>query len=239
VLVVEDDIDISRWLGGELRAAGYNVVEAFSGEEAQAILDWRSFAMILLDWRLPGCNGIEVLKALRARSDSTPVFMMSAFDAIEDRICGFENGADDFLVKPFAFPELLARIRSRLRRACHGENLQWRVGDLVLQIESRRVCRAGEEIALTPREFDLLLYLLQSQGNIVTRATIGHDVWRIPRQTPSLDNAIDVHIAHLRRKIDAGRDVKLIHTVRGEGYRVSEVPPAMIHAPPAVTAGNP
>ena len=115
-------------------------------------------------------------------------------------------------------------MRARLRRARTGENLQWRLGDLILHVETRRVSRGGQEIALTPREFDLLLYLVQRQKSIISRETLGREVWRIARQTPSLDNAIDVHIAHLRRKIDATHEVKLIHTVRGEGYVVFETP---------------
>lgn len=218
VLVIEDNLETSDWLSRELQASGFTAVTAFSGEEGLTVLNSRSFAIILLDWRLPGCDGIEVLKTLRARDDRTPVFLMSGLDAIEERINGFENGADDYLVKPFAFPELHARIRARLRRAWNGENLQWRLGDLVLHVESRRVFRAEQEIALTPREFDLLLYLVQRQHTTVTRETLGSEVWRIARLTPSLANAIDVHVAHLRRKIDAMHDVKLIHTVRGEGF---------------------
>ena len=222
VLVIEDNIEMSDWLSGELRASGFTAVTAFSGEEGLSVLNSRSFAIILLDWLLPGCDGIEVLKTLRARNDRTPVFLMSGLDAIDERVRGFENGADDYLVKPFAFPELLARVRARLRRARSGENLQWRLGDLVLCVESRRVFRAEQEIALTPREFDLLLYLVQRQRTTVSRETLGCEVWRIARQTPSLANAIDVHIAHLRRKIDAMHDVKLIHTVRGAGFVAGE-----------------
>jgi DNA-binding response OmpR family regulator len=226
VLVIDDNIELSDWVSGELRANGFTAVTAFSGEEGLSVLNSRSFALILLDRILPGCDGIDVLKTLRARDDKTPVFLMSGLNAMEERIHGFENGADDYMVKPFAFPELLARIRARLRRAWSGENLQWRLGDLVLHVESRRVIRAEREIALTPREFDLLLYLVQRQRTVVSRETLGCDVWRIKRQTPSLANAIDVHIANLRRKIDAVHDVKLIHTVRGEGFVALENRPA-------------
>jgi DNA-binding response OmpR family regulator len=225
VLVIEDSIEMSDWLSGQLRASGFNAVTAFNGEEGLSVLNFRSFAIILLDWQLPGCTGIDVLQTLRARDDRTPVFLMSGFGAIEDRISGFENGADDYLVKPFAFPELLARLRARLRRAWNGENLQWRLGDLALHVESRRVYRAAQEIALTPREFDLLLYLVQHQTKIVSRETLGRDVWRVAHQSASLHNAIDVHIAHLRRKIDAEHDVKLIHTLRAKGYMISEIRP--------------
>jgi DNA-binding response OmpR family regulator len=222
VLVIEDDVHTAEWIDGRLRANGFNVVVAASGEEGLAVLAQRTFAIILLDWRLPGCDGIDVLRVRRACGDRTPIFVLSGFDAMEQRICAFENGADDFLVKPFAFPELLARVRARLRRASRGENMQWRISDLVLQVESRRVCRAGQEISLTPREFDLLLFLVLHHRTTVTREMLGREVWRVARQTPSLHNSIDVHIAHLRRKIDSGHDVKLIHTVRGEGFVLSE-----------------
>jgi DNA-binding response OmpR family regulator len=224
VLVIEDDIEMSSVLEKHLQANGFSPAAVFSGEEALAVLSIRSFAIILLDCRLPGCDGIEVLSALRARDDRTPVFMMSGLDAIEERIRGFEFGADDFLVKPFELAELMARVRARLRRAWTGENLRWRLGDLVLHVETRRAYRGDSEIALTPREFDLLLYLVQRQRNVVSREILGREVWRIMHQTPSLINSIDVHIAKLRRKVDSDYDVKLIHTVRGEGYVVGELP---------------
>ena len=225
VLIIEDNIEVAEWLCRELQASDFTAVVASSGEEGLAVLKNRSFAIILLDWRLPGCDGIEVLKTLRTRGDGTPVFVLSALDAVEERIWAFEWGADDYLVKPFAFPELLARIRARLRRAWN-ENMQWRIADLILHVETRRVQRAAQEIALTPREFDVLLYLVQHQRNTVTREMLTREVWRVERQTPSLDNSIDVHIAHLRRKIDSGQAVKLIHTVRGEGFVLSETDPA-------------
>jgi DNA-binding response OmpR family regulator len=222
VLVIEDDIQTAQWISGRLQAHGFNVVVALSGEEGLAILNHRAFAIILLDWRLPGCAGIDVLKARRACGDRTPIFVMSGFDALEERIQAFDGGADDFIVKPFVFPEVLARVRARLRRASSGENMQWRIADLVLHVETRRVHRAGREISLTPREFDVLLFLVLNQRNTVPREMLGREVWRVARQTPSLHNAIDVHIAHLRRKIDSGHDVKLIHTVRGEGFVISD-----------------
>ena len=222
ILVIEDDKELSGWLSEKLQACDSNPVAVFSGEEGLDLLSTRRFALVLLDWRLPGCDGITVLRTLRARSDRTPIFLMSGFDAIEDRIFGFENGADDYLVKPFAFPELLARIRARFRRAWSGEERQWRIGDLTLDIESRRIDRAGREVALTPREFDLLLYLVQHRNEVVTREMLGREVWRVAQGSLSLDNGIDVHIAHLRRKIDAEHHVKLIHTIRGKGFMICE-----------------
>lgn len=223
VLVIDDNIQLAEGLGRDLERNGLQAVVAFSGEEGLAALETQSFSAILLDWRLPGCDGIEVLRTLRAREDRTPVFMMSALDAVEDRVFGFECGADDYLVKPFAFAELLARVRARLRRPTGAEALRLQIGDLVLQVENRRVFRATEEIALTPREFDLLYFLALNRGKVVTREILGRDVWRVARQTPSLGNAIDVHIAHLRRKVDAVSEAKLIHTVRGAGFMLSDV----------------
>jgi DNA-binding response OmpR family regulator len=224
VLVIEDDIDTSERMCRELQSHGFNAVAAFSGEEGLSVLDSQPFSLVLLDWLLPGWNGIDTLKALRARGHNVPVFLVSVLDALEDRVLGLENGADDYLVKPFAFPELLARIRARLR-AWRSAGLQRRIADLVLHIESRRVQRNGEDITLTPREFDLLLYLVQHDGQTVTREMLVRDVWRIARPMPSVQNVIDVHVAHLRRKIDAGHAVKLIHTVRGEGFSLAEKPP--------------
>lgn len=220
LLVVEGDFASADRLCGELRANGFQTVAAFSGEDGLAVLQARSFDIILLDWLLPRGNGLDMLRTLRAREERTPVFLTNTSDAVEDRILAFESGADDYLVKPFILPDLLARIRARLRRAWRGENMRWRLGELVLQAENRRVFRGEEEIALTPREFDLLLYLVQHQTQVVTREMLGREVWRAARHTPSMDNAIDVHVAHLRRKIHAGSEAKLIHTVRGEGFVV-------------------
>jgi two-component system, OmpR family, copper resistance phosphate regulon response regulator CusR len=222
VLVVEDDADLSRVLCVELQANGLDTVPAFSGDDALAMLAERRFGLVLLDWQLPGCTGIAVLKSIRQHDDRTPVFLMSGLDRIENRVCAFESGADDFLVKPFALPELLARVRARLRRARTAAALQWWIGDLALCVEPRRVVRAGQEIALTPREFDVLLYLLQQRPRVVTREMLCQEIWRVSRRTASLDNGIDVHIAHLRRKVDADHTVKLIHTVRGKGFMVYE-----------------
>jgi DNA-binding response OmpR family regulator len=146
------------------------------------------------------------------------VILMSALDTIEERVFGLEHGADDYLVKPFALAELLARVRVRLRVREAGGALQRRVGDLALDLASRLVRRGAEEIALTPREFELLLYLVQHENALVTRNMLARDVWRVVRPPASLANVIDVHVANLRRKLDDGRAAKLIHTVRGQGF---------------------
>ena len=175
---------------------------------------------------LPGRDGVEILKTLRARGTKTPVLLLTARDAIEDRVLGLDSGADDYLMKPFAFTELLARVRALLRRAGDTEALRKQIGDLVLDVENRRVMRGAQEIAVTPREFELLAYLLRHHGQTVTRQMLAKDVWREPHRATPLDNVIDVHVAHLRRKIDEGRRVKLIHTVRGVGFVLREESPA-------------
>lgn len=205
-----------------LRAEGFDAVIARSGEEGFFLLNAETFDLVILDWMLPGRNGIEILKAVRARGNKTPVLLLTARDTIEDRVLGLDSGADDYLVKPFAFAELLARIRALLRRAGDTDLLRKQIGDLALDVENRRVKRAAQEIPLTPREFDLLAYLMRHQGQTVTRQMLAKDVWREPHRATPLDNVIDVHVTHLRRKIDEGQRVKLIHTVRGVGFVLKE-----------------
>jgi two-component system copper resistance phosphate regulon response regulator CusR len=171
---------------------------------------------------LPGRDGIEILRTLRTRGAKPPVLLLTARDAVEDRVLGLDSGADDYLVKPFAFAELLARMRALLRRAGKDEVLRKQAGDLVLDLQSRRARRAGQEIELTPREFDLLACLMRYEGQVVTRQMLAREVWReINRATP-LDNVIDVHLAHLRKKVDEGRPARLIQTVRGVGFMLRE-----------------
>jgi two-component system copper resistance phosphate regulon response regulator CusR len=171
---------------------------------------------------LPGSTGLDVLHNLRDAGIRTPILLLTARDAIEDRVLGLDSGADDYLAKPFAFAEVSARVRALVRRAGEPEPVQRRVGDLVLDLEQRRARRGTRQLALTPREFDLLAYLARHQNQTVTRQMLAKDVWHeIQRATP-LDNVIDVHIAHLRRKVDEGQECKLIHTVRGVGFILGE-----------------
>ena len=218
LLIIEDDEKTARALESGLQAEGFSVTLANTGEEGASLLSTGKFDLAVLDWMLPGRDGIEILKAARARGTQTPVLLLTARDAVADRVRGLESGADDYLVKPFAFAELIARIRTLLRRAAPVEPLRRQIADLTADLETRSVRRAGQRIDLTPREFDLLVYLLRQPGQIVTRSMLAKDVWRdVSRETP-LDNVIDVHIAHLRRKIDAGRSSTLIQTVRGVGF---------------------
>ena len=226
ILIIEDDAKTANAIRTGLRGEGYDATIAKTGEDGFFQLNAEPFDLVILDWMLPGRDGIEILKTLRARGTKTPVLLLTARDAIEDRVLGLDSGADDYLMKPFAFTELLARVRALLRRAGDTEALRKQIGDLVLDVENRRVMRGAQEIAVTPREFELLAYLLRHHGQTVTRQMLAKDVWREPHRATPLDNVIDVHVAHLRRKIDEGRRVKLIHTVRGVGFVLREESPA-------------
>src|SRR6266498_1864136 len=226
VLLIEDDPKTVRALASGLRGEGFEPVTAKTGEEGFFLLGRESFDVVILDWLLPGRDGIEVLKTLRSSGSKSPVLLLTARDAVEDRVLGLNAGADDYLVKPFAFAELLARVRALLRRAGDTETFRKQIGDLMLDIENRRVTRASQEIVVTPREFELLAYLLRHHGQTVTRQMLAKDVWREPHRATPLDNVIDVHVAHLRRKIDEGHRVKLIQTVRGVGFVLREDSPA-------------
>jgi len=222
ILVIEDDAKTAQAIRKGLSGEGYEAAVAKTGEEGFFLLNAESFDLVILDWMLPGRDGIEILKTLRGRGTKTPVLLLTARDAIEDRVLGLDAGADDYLVKPFAFAELLARIRALSRRAGQEEPLRKQIADLELDVQTRRVVRGSQEIVLTPREFDLLLYLLCHQGQAVTRQMLAKEVWREPHRATPLDNVIDVHVAHLRKKIDEGQGVKLLHTVRGVGFVLRE-----------------
>ena len=225
ILIVEDEPKTANAIRNGLRGEAYDAVVARTGEEGFFVLNAESFDLVVLDWMLPGRDGIAILKTLRSRGTKTPVLLLTARDTIEDRVLGLDSGADDYLVKPFAFAELLARIRALLRRAGDTDILRKQIGDLVLDVENRRVLRGSREIAVTPREFELLAYLLRHHGQTVTRQMLAKDVWREPHRATPLDNVIDVHVAHLRRKVDEGHRQKLIHTVRGVGFVLREDSP--------------
>lgn len=226
ILVIEDDAKTAQAIRRGLEAEGYDASVARTGDEGLSQLNSEAFDLVVLDWMLPGRDGIEILKTLRARSAKPPVLLLTARDAVEDRVLGLDSGADDYLVKPFAFAELLARLRALLRRTGQDEVLRKQVGDLVLDIQSRRAWRSEKGIDLTPREFDLLVYLMRYEGQVVTRQMLAQEVWREPNRATPLDNVIDVHLAHLRKKVDDGRRAKLIQTVRGVGFMLREEKPA-------------
>lgn len=222
LLIVEDDPKTAEALAEGLQSEGFSVVHARTGEDGFFLLNTQRFDVVVLDWMLPGRDGIEILKVIRAKGTNTPALLLTARDAVADRVLGLESGADDYLVKPFAFAELVARIRTLLRRAAPAEPLRRQIADLTVDLESRNVWRGGQRIDLTPREYDLLTYLIRQPGQIVSRAMLAKDVWRETRRETPLDNVIDVHVAHLRRKVDGGRATTLIQTIRGVGFVLRE-----------------
>jgi len=220
ILVVEDERKILLGLQRGLGQEGYQVVAADDGEAGYRLALTQPFDCIVLDLLLPGCDGLQVLAGLRRAGRTTPVLILTARDAIEDRVTGLDAGADDYLVKPFAFAELLARLRVLLRRGSAERETVLRVADLEMDLLARRVSRAGAEIALTPREFEVLEYLLRHKNRVVTRDMLGRDVWKEPGH--ALTNVIDVYITLLRRKIETPGRPPLIHTLRGVGYSLRE-----------------
>jgi len=220
ILIVEDDPKTAAAIAEGLQRDGHATQIAANGIIGDEILSQSSFDVVVLDWMLPGLSGIDILARTRARTNRIPVLLLTARDHVDDRVTGLDQGADDYLVKPFALAELSARIRALIRRAEAQEPVQRQVADLVLDTQRRIAHRGGVEILLTPREFDMLQCLMRQQGHVVTRAMLADAVWRdVPRATP-LDNVIDVHLAHLRRKIDEGQAVKLLRTIRGVGFSI-------------------
>ncbi len=222
VLVVEDDTKVAGAVRAGLAGEGYEVAVSRTGEDGYFRATTEPFDAILLDLGLPGRDGIEILSGLRRRGFAVPVLVLTARDAVEDRVRGLDAGADDYLVKPFAFAELLARLRVMLRRGRPEDALRLRVADLDVDPVTRSVTRGGVAVDLTTREFELLEYLLRHHGQIVSREMLAREVWEEPSRGTPLDNVIDVHIARLRKKVDAGTGPRLIHTVRGVGFLVRE-----------------
>ncbi len=216
ILLVEDEPRMAQVVAKGLREQSYAVDIAGDGNAALYQTSINDYDLILLDVLLPGPDGFEVCRELRARGDATPVLMLTARATIDDRITGFDAGADDYLTKPFAFRELLARVRALLRREplLHPDLV--RLGDLVLDAASHRVSRAAREIELTAKEYALLEYLARRAGQLVSRAEIAEHVW--DESFDPFSNAIEVYVNRLRKKIDEQHTVKLIHTRRGEGY---------------------
>jgi two-component system copper resistance phosphate regulon response regulator CusR len=222
ILVVEDEQKMAKALQEGLEADDYSVQVAHTGEEGFYLAQAQSFDMVILDVMLPGHDGFEILATLRRRGIKTPVLLLTSRDAIEDRVRGLDLGADDYLVKPFAFPELLARTRVLLRRTRPDASQRLKLADLEMDVAQRSVARAGHPMELTAREFELLEYLFANQGRVVSREMLARDIWKeTARQTP-LDNVIDAQIVRLRRKLDGQFERKLLHTVRGVGFVLRE-----------------
>ena len=223
ILIAEDERDLNRLLRKRLRENGYSVDACLDGAEVFDYLPCAEYDAIVLDIMMPRMDGLSVLRELRKRGDATPVLLLTAKDAIEDRVKGLDAGADDYLVKPFAFEELLARLRVLLRKPLTEKSSVLRTGDLELHTDSRRVFRSGEEIRLSAKEYGLLHYMMQNAGIVLSREKLEQHVWDYDYSGGS--NVIDVYIRYLRRKIDEGREKKLIHTVRGSGYVLKDDTP--------------
>ncbi len=218
VLIVEDEQKVAQALREGLEGERFEVVVEATGEGAFFRLNSEFFDVILLDLTLPGRDGLQILTTLRARGVETPVLVLTARDSLEDRVIGLDSGADDYLVKPFAFEEVLARVRALVRRSRSAEATRLDVADLNVDLLTRKVMRGGAPVELTVREFELLEYLMRHEGQVVARESLAREVWKETARSTPLDNVIDVHIARLRRKVDAEHPTKLIHTVRGVGF---------------------
>jgi heavy metal response regulator len=216
ILVVEDERKVASFIKKGLEEEGYAVDVAADGEEGLTMALTRVHDLIILDIRLPRMDGLRVLQALRQDDVTAPVLLLTVRATIEDKVLGLDAGADDYLTKPFAFQELVARVRALLRRRMDAEPTLLHIGDLTLDPARRTVTRGGEKIDLTPREFALLDYFMRNPGRVLTRTMIAEHVWDYSFDTST--NVIDVYVNYLRKKVDAGREPKLLHTMRGVGY---------------------
>lgn len=216
ILVIEDEKKVAGFLKNGLKEEGYAVDDAFDGQTGFDLAVENEYDIIILDLMLPGLDGITLCQKLREQGNHTPILMLTAREAVKDKVIGLDSGADDYMTKPFAFEELLARIRVILRKRPVTQELKLEIGDLVLDLITHKVRRGGDEIELTTKEYALLEFLMRNAGTIVTRTMISEHVWDINFET--FTNVIDVYINYLRNKIDRDHDEKLIHTVRGRGY---------------------
>jgi two-component system copper resistance phosphate regulon response regulator CusR len=222
ILIIEDEPKVANALRAGLEAEHYEVTVATTGEEGFFLANQAAFDLLLLDLMLPRRDGIDVLATLRKRGIQTPIFVLTAKDTVEDRVIGLDQGADDYLTKPFAFAELLARIRALLRRGRMDQILKLQHEDLEMDLVTHKVSRGGRPIDLTGKEFEILEYLLRHGGTVVSREMFARDVWHATARATPLDNVIDVTIARLRRKVDEPHEKKLLQTVRGVGYMLGE-----------------
>lgn len=218
LLVVEDQKDLNEIIVRKLTNEHYSVDACYTGDDALDFIRCAEYDGIILDIMLPGTTGIGVLREMRASGNNTPVLLLTAMGTVEDRIAGLDAGADDYLVKPFDFNELLARVRAIVRRGGERAGNVISSGDLTLDSASRTVTRGGQEIKLTAKEFDILEYLMQNQGRVLSRDKLSNHIWNYDYDGGS--NVIDVYMYHLRRKIDRDFDEKKIQTVKGAGYMI-------------------
>jgi len=218
ILVIEDEIKVAQALKQGLVEEGYAASVAFTGEEGFFLVTTEIFDVVILDLMLPGRNGLEILEALRRQDKRTLVLILSACDTLEDRVIGLDSGADDYMVKPFAVSELLARIRVLLRRERANETLFLQYSDIMVNLATREVVRGGKSINLTSKEFEVLSCLIRNYERFVTREMLAREVWKETMRATPIDNVIDVHVARLRKKIDREGLEKLIYTIRGVGF---------------------
>lgn len=223
ILIIEDDRKMSEALVSGIQAAGYEVIAAGSAEEGFFLAHSEKPDLLLLDLTLPQRNGLDILRQLRKDGMDLRVLILTSHNTVEDRVAGLNTGADDYLGKPFSFPELLARIDALLRRFLPSKEISTlSIGDLSLDRKARTASRGGDVLDLTAREFDLLLYLAENRGRTVSREMLARDVWREMSRFTPIDNVIDVQIARLRRKVDDPFSVKLLQTIRGLGFSLRE-----------------
>ena len=218
ILIIEDETKVANALRKGFEAARFEVRTAGTGEEGFFLACCEAFDLLILDLMLPRCSGADVLAMLRKRGVRMPVLVLTAKDTVKDRVRGLDLGADDYLVKPFAFPELLARVRALLRRESADYVSKLRHEDLEMDVVARRVARGAKSLNLTLKEFEITEYLLRHQGHLVSREMLAREIWKVTERATPLDNAIDVTIARLRRKLDDPFDRKLLQTVRGMGF---------------------
>lgn len=218
ILIIEDERKLADAIAAGLRGNGYEVTLAHTGEAGLKILYDNLVDLILLDVMLPRVGGLEVLREIRRNGFKLPVLILTSKGSVDERVRGLDSGADDYLVKPFAFPELLARLRALHRRANPASPSVLQLADLTMDTRGHTAVRGNTAIELTGREFELLEYLLVNRGTVVSREMVARDVWKTTVRYTSLDNVIDVHIARIRRKLDDSFPIKLLHTVRGVGF---------------------
>lgn len=218
ILLAEDERDLNRVIAKRLKSEGYSVDCCFDGEQALDYIEAGEFDAVVMDIMMPKASGLEVLKNLRIKKNSVPVLLLTAKDSIQDRVNGLDAGADDYLVKPFAFDELLARIRVMTRKTTGNLTNVFTIDDLRLDSNTCTVTRAGKVISLSAKEYDILEYLIRNKGAVLSRTKIENHVWNFDYAGGT--NVVDVYIRYLRKKIDDPFDKKLIHTIRGKGYAI-------------------